>query len=102
MAVDQSKILFDSSLEIDKILKTGVIGVGPGTTEVYVLPDGNWWPNFQIMFSPGEDHWHNIGIYEWYGNIYGTHAWFEAGRIYFSSDLGGVIRYYIWSDKVNY
>jgi hypothetical protein len=100
--MDNTKVLFNSGWLIDEMEASGEMAAGVGTTEVYTLPDSSHLPVFDIQFSPGSDQWYNVGPLDHTGSINSCHAWIDAGKIYFSTDIAGTIRYYIWSDKVNY
>ena len=103
MAVDKTKLAFNSNNEIDRLVATGTVGVGAGVSQITTFASASLPPIFSLQFQPsGSPLWYATGHSDHGGtNIY-LHSYIENAAIMANCSHAGTVRYFVWSDKVNY
>jgi len=96
MSIDPTKVLFQSNLEIDRLLLVESKQIGAGVTALYNFT-GNP-PVFEVQFSNNGNMWYQMGT----GSPGDPYSYIEGSTIYIRTNASGTARYYVWSDKVDY
>lgn len=103
MARDDSKLNFYSGWEIDQQTQTNTVGVGAGDTAIVAV---SGYPLYELQFKPnGSNYWFRSGVScsdGATGGIFAFYGYLEGGYLKVHSDIAGTVRYFIYSDKVNY
>lgn len=104
MAINDSMIQFSSQWEIDQRKASGEMSVGSGTTLVYTANTS--YPVYEMQFKPtGSSKWFMPGVNSANNTSASTINFFpyvNGNNIYVSVNASGTIRYYVYTDKVNY
>lgn len=107
MSKDNTKLYFSSDWEIDQLYATASISVGSGTVAVYTFPtDIPALPVYHIQFKPtGSSVWYDPGTYMTSATLATQKVFYTyilSGTAYAVLPNSGTVRYFIWTDKVNY
>ncbi len=106
MAIDDSKLAFSSTWEIDQLVLTGEFTVPSlGTHAICTIPsDLPSLPVFEVQFKQsGYNVWFQTGYYSVDGTIAGydiATTYIQSGVLYIQSQAG-IARYFIWSDRID-
>lgn len=95
-----------SSWLIDQLLATNETSVSSGTTLIYTATSGLTPPLFSLQFKPsGSNNWYQPGRSAT-GNTLATGFTFYGyvlnNSVYAVTDRAGIVRHFVWSDKVTY
>lgn len=101
--MDDSKLIFSSSWDIDQLVDTGTAAVGgAGETTIYTFTGDA--PVFEVQFKPsGDTRWYSAGMNSTSdttaGLFYFT-PYISGSTIKIHTESAGTARYFIWADKV--
>jgi hypothetical protein len=105
MSVDDTKLNYLSTWDIDQLIASGTTSVSSGITAVYTIPSSSVsLPVYEIQFQ-NSGKWYQTGAYSTNGTLAGLKSFYtyiNAGVIYISTTVAGNIRYFVWTDKVDY
>lgn len=109
MNVDDSKLAYNSSWEIDQLVKTDDVSVGSGLSAVfnYSSLGVSVNPEYEVYFKPsGDTKWYKDGAFSTNGSYFTTGSQFfsytDGTSIFINTLTAGTARYYIWQDKIDY
>lgn len=106
MAVDDSKLNYLSTWDIDQLLANETIPVGSGATAIYTIPDSVPLPEFEVQFQPtGSSFWYGMGTSSSAGTLatqFTAYSYISGSSIFINAPSAGNARYFVWADKVNY
>lgn len=102
MTVDRTKLAFSSSNDIDNLIATGTVAVGAGVSAVTNYASVSLPPVFVLQFQPNSTTlWYQMGGND-HGGAIALHGYADVGTIYINASIAGTVRYFVWSDKINY
>lgn len=104
--IDQN-LLFSSDWDIDQLVISNILSVTTGLNSVYILSSTlPTIPVFEVQFQPtGSISWYQAGSYSTDGtlaNINSFYTYVDTGTVYINVPTNGIVRYFVWSDKVDY
>lgn len=103
MSIDNTKLRYSSSWDIDQLIASDTMTVPNGDTAIYTFTDDP--PVFEVQFQPTSSNaWYSPGTSSTNGQFANTFSWYayiNNSKLYISCS-GGKARYFIWGDKVNY
>lgn len=107
MSVDDTKLNYLSSWDIDQLVDTDTISVGSGATAVFTITSPL--PSsivYEIQFQPGDSGpWYQAGEYSTDGTLANSasfYTYINAGQLFINTPVTGKARYFVWSDKIDY
>lgn len=105
MSIDNTKLNYLSTWDIDQFIATDTIAIGIGITAVYTIPVTSvTLPVYEVQFE-NSGRWYQAGAYSIDGTLAGLFSFYtyiSAGAIYIVTTIAGNARYFIWTDKVNH
>lgn len=104
MAVDSDKIGYINSWDIDQLVASDVVNVTTGTNDIFNAGAYGSLPMFELQYKPtGLGTWHQMGdYYDSGGLLRRAWSWEQDGVVRINVPQNGVVRYYVWGDKVDY
>lgn len=105
MSVDDTKLNYLSSWDIDQLVETVTVGVTPGTTAIYTIPSTSTpVPIFMVQLLVS-GRYYQAGTYSTDGTLAGLatfYSYISGNQIFINTGLAGTARCYVWTDKVDY
>ena len=107
MTVDNTKLQYYSNWDIDQMVASDIKTVGTGTTLIYTVPSNSVaLPIFEMQFKPtGSFSWYGAGANSTdgtIGSLFTFYSYLQGTGIYSVTTSSGTVRYFIYSDKINY
>lgn len=107
MARDDIKLGYYSGWDIDQLVSENTVSVPIGTTAIFTFPANlPPVPVFDVLFRPiGFAGFYQAGSFSDNGTLAHLHSFSSyvfAGQIYITTDIAGLAKYFVWSDKVDY
>lgn len=107
--VDDNRLLFLSSWDIDQLVKTDIVTIsGSGDTVLIDYSSLNIPANpiFEVQFKPsGASAYYMSGLNSTDGtttNEFSFYSYTSGSKLYIHTSGTGTARYFLWSDKVDY
>lgn len=111
MAIDDTKISYSNTWDIDQLIATAEVSVGTAAVAIYTFTTANP-PYFEVQFKPtGSSKWFQPGTNSTNNleaGLFSFKVYISGSSIFIDVDggssgiTGGTARYFVWSDKVNY
>lgn len=97
MTVDNSKLAYFSGWDIDQLIASDIVVVTTGFNNIYTISANLVAiPTFELQYKPnGSAQWFKAGSQGFYSYI-------NTGIIYAKVPSNGLVRYFVWADKVDY
>jgi hypothetical protein len=106
MSVDDTKIAYSSTWDIDQLISSGDVSIGVGTTTVAVLPGATILNEFSIDFKPSSGSlWYQPGKSSTNGTlgaVFDCYSYISGISLMMYTSTPGTARYYVWADKITY
>lgn len=106
MAVDDTKISYSNTWDIDQQITSSTVAVGAGDTAVLTVPGVNAIPVTEVQFQPtGSTKWFQPGVNSTANTLATNFTWYSyltGGILRVSTTIAGTVRYYIYADKMDY
>lgn len=106
MAINNSKLNFLSTWDIDQLVATGEVAVPGNLVSVVAIPAGlPALPVYEVYFKHGSgSKWYQVGQYST-ANTTATaansYSYIQNGQLFVATVTNGIVRYYFWQDRID-
>lgn len=106
MSVNDANLLYSSDWDIDQLVSSATVPVGAGDTNIFPITGDTPIPTFEIYLQPtGSTFWYQAGFNcssNTFASAFALYGYISGNAIFVHSGFGGIVRYFVWEDKVNY
>lgn len=106
MAVNADRISYSNTWDIDQQIASSEVAIGSGDTALLSVPGNNQFPVYEVQFQPaGSTKWYQPGTSSTVNTLASAFTFYDyitAGVIHVVTTTAGRVRYYVYSDRMNY